>query len=79
MVLKDFTKKKNRQRPDWAYKYVCERNPKKYEIFTLDGGNTFLASIESFALNGRTYLSDGSKDGFKSAQEALDWINQEEQ
>jgi len=46
MDLKKFKLVKNKQRPDLCYAYEKKTNIRKYSIFTMNGGKTFLASVE---------------------------------
>jgi len=55
MDLKDFKLVKNRQRPDFCYSYELKQADKKFSIFTMDGGKTFLASREEKRLDNRFY------------------------
>jgi len=47
MNLKNFKIVKNRQRPDFCYAYemYSESKDRKFSIFTMNGGKSFLASI----------------------------------
>ena len=75
MKLSEFKKVKNRQSPEYMYKYVHKKDGVKTEIGTLNGGNSFFLSIESLALNGRTYLSDLWEGNLKSIEEVLFRLN----
>ena len=55
MDLKEFKRVKNRQRPDFCYAYEKKTSERKYSIFTMNGGKTFLASVEEPRLDGRWY------------------------
>lgn len=55
MYLKKFKLVKNRQRPDFCYAYELKTDERKYSIFTMNGGQTFLASVEEPRLDGRWY------------------------
>jgi len=55
MDLKKFKLVKNRQRPDFCYVYEQKTDERKYSIFTMNGGKTFLASVEEPRLDGRWY------------------------
>ena len=55
MDLKKFKLVKNRQRPDFCYAYEQKTDERKYSIFTMNGGKTFLASVEEPRLDGRWY------------------------
>ena len=72
MNLSDFKIVKNRQRPDLCYsyeKYNADKT-KKYSLFTMDGGNTFLASITSTNNSGKLVDTDFSEP-FNSKEEGL--------
>lgn len=73
-LLKDFKLVKNKQRPDFCYSYKQNIDDKKYEIFTMNGGKTFLASIEMLRLDGR-YYSEFSQE-FDSIEKCLDAFGQ---
>lgn len=63
MKLEKFKIVKNRQRPDFCYAYEMynEDKSKKFSIFTMDGGKSFLASINSAnMLNGHLTHTDFS-------------------
>lgn len=70
MNLKDFKLIKNKQCPDFCYSYENKINDYKYSIFTMDGGKTFMASIEKLNIDKR-YYSEFSKS-YNSVQECLD-------
>lgn len=55
MKLEDFELHRNRQRPDFCFNYEFKTKNRKYSIFTMNGGKTFLASIEEKRLNGKYY------------------------
>ena len=55
MNLKEFKLVKNRQRPDFCYAYEKKTPERKYSIFTMNGGKSFLASVEEPRLDGRWY------------------------
>lgn len=55
MDLKEFKLVKNRQRPDFCYAYEKKTPERKYSIFTMNGGKTFLASVDEPRLDGRWY------------------------
>lgn len=55
MNIKEFKKRKNRQRPDFVYGFTKKQGDLKYDIFTLNGGQTFLCSIDQKRLDGRYY------------------------
>lgn len=60
MKIQDFKLIKNRQRPEFCYMYKMYSGDTKYEIFTMDGGKTFLASIEIKRMDGK-FCSELSK------------------
>lgn len=69
MEIKDFKLVKNRQRPKFCYAYRMYNNNGKYQMFTMDGGKTFIASIESKTLAGN-YTTDFNKT-FNSIDECI--------
>lgn len=75
MKITDFKLIKNRQRPDLCYSYVKynEHKTEKYMLFTIDGGNSFLASIISTNNSGKLVDTDFSET-FKTIEEGLDAI-----
>lgn len=75
MELKNFKIVKNRVRPDFCYAYekYSDDKSEKYSIFTMDGGNTFLASVTSKNNLGKLVDTEFS-DKFNSPQEGLDGI-----
>lgn len=46
MKLKDFKIVKNKYRPEICYKYILKKDGLKFEIFTLNFGKDYLATIE---------------------------------
>lgn len=46
MTLNKFKLTTNKSRPSQCYNYTFKEDDMKYEIFTMDSGKTFLASIE---------------------------------
>lgn len=74
MELNEFTLIKNRVVPEFNYQYKKVKNGYKYQITTMDGGKSFLATIESKGEGGKRYYSDYSGN-FKSLDEALIAIN----
>ena len=70
MDLKKLKLVKNRQRPDFCYAYELKTDERKYSIFTMDGGKTFLASVEETRMDKRWY-SEFSETR-NSVQECLD-------
>lgn len=60
---------KNRQRPDMCYSYEKETEHRKYVLFTMNGGTSFLVSIKE--RNVRGYFTEDvfSKDGLSSVAE----------
>ena len=75
MKITDFKLIKNRQRPDLCYSYVKYNKHKteKYVLFTIDGGNSFLASIISTNNSGKLVDTDFSET-FKTIEEGLNTI-----
>ncbi len=73
MEITDFKLTKNKQRPEFCYCYKRYDADKKYEIFTMNGGVSFLASIESLTLKGN-YTPDFSKN-VVSIEDALFELN----
>jgi len=61
MDLKDFKLVKNRQRPDFCYSYEKKEKGRKYSIFTMNGGKTFLASIEELGMDKKWYSEYSEK------------------
>ena len=55
MGIENFKLTRNRQRPDFCYNYKMVNSGSKYEIFTMNGGKTFIASIEVKRSDGRYY------------------------
>lgn len=64
MELSNFKIIKNRQRPDSCYAYEMYNDDKtaKYSIFTMDGGESFLASVITANLNGKLVDTDFQKE-----------------
>jgi hypothetical protein len=46
MKLKDFKIVRNKDRPEMCYKYILKKDGFKFEIFTLNYGKDYLATIE---------------------------------
>lgn len=69
MKLKDFKLRQNKQRPDFCYGYEKNDGDRKYMIFTMNGGKTFLASVEEPRLDGRWYTE--FSEHHKSIDECL--------
>lgn len=76
MNLSEFKIVKNRQRPDFCYAYEKYNSDKteKYSLFTMNGGNSFLASVTSVNNLGKLVDTDFSET-FNTAQDGLDAIN----
>jgi hypothetical protein len=70
MNLKEFKLVKNKQRPDFCYAYEKKTDSRKYSIFTMDGGKTFLASVEEPRMDKRWYSE--FSETHNSVQECLD-------
>lgn len=49
MKLKDFKIDRNKERPEMCYKYILKKDGLKFEIFTLNYGKEYLATIEQHA------------------------------
>jgi len=73
MDLKEFKLVKNKQRPDFCYAYEKKTDSCKYSIFTMDGGITFLASVEEPRIDKR-WNSEFSET-HNSVQECLDALS----
>lgn len=56
MDLKEFELTKNRQRPEMCYGYTKKAGDLKFQIFTMDGGRSFLATIEKRRMDNRYYI-----------------------
>ena len=76
MEFKEFKIIANKQRPEYCYEYVKYDSEKtrKFSIFTMNGGKTFLASITSKNNLGKLVDTDYSEP-FDNLQSALDGIN----
>lgn len=70
MTLQEFKLVKNKQIPDFCYAYEKKSDSRKYSIFTIDGGKTFLASIEEPIMDKRWYSI--FSESHNSVQECLD-------
>lgn len=55
MKLEKFKLVKNRQRPDFCFSYEFKTDERKYQIFTMNGGKSFIASIDDLRMDGRWY------------------------
>jgi len=79
MNIQDFKLVKNRQRPDFCYAYEKYNNDKskKYSIFTMNGGRSFLASITSKNNLGKLIDTDFSET-FNTADESLEALAKKE-
>lgn len=75
MNLSEFKIVKNKQRPDFCYAYEKYNSDKteKYSLFTMNGGNTFLASVTSTNNLGKLTDTDFSET-FNTKEEALNAI-----
>lgn len=69
MELKEFKLVKNKQRADFCYSYEKKTDNRKYSIFTMDGGKTFLASVEEPRMDNRWYSE--FSETYNSVQECL--------
>lgn len=79
MTLENFKLVRNRQRPEFCFSYELKTDERKYQIFTMNGGKTFLASIEEPRMDGRWYSE--FSETFNSIQGCLnsfDIFNQNE-
>ena len=75
MNLKEFKLVENKQRPDLCYafeKYNQEKT-KKYSLFTMNAGKTFLASIVSANYQGKLVDTDFSET-FNTREQGLNAI-----
>ncbi|MBK8807787.1 MAG: hypothetical protein IPO21_14530 [Bacteroidales bacterium] len=70
MNLNEFKLVKNKQRPGFCYAYEKKTDSRKYSIFTMDGGKTFLASVEEPRMDKRWYSE--FSETHNSVQECLD-------
>lgn len=79
MDIQDFKLVKNRQRPDFCYAYEKYNNDKskKYSIFTMNGGRSFLASITSKNNLGKLVDTDFSET-FNTIDESLEALVKKE-
>jgi len=75
MNLSEFKIVKNRQRPDFCYAYEKYNADKteKYSLFTMNGGNTFLASVTSTNNLGKLVDTD-FLETFNTKEEGLNAI-----
>ena len=75
MNLSEFKIVKNIQRPDFCYAYekYNESKTEKYSLFTMNGGNTFLASVTSTNNLGKLVDTDFSET-FNTKEEGLNAI-----
>lgn len=75
MKIEDFKLVENKQRPNFCYSYERYNNDKtkKYSIFTMDGGNTFLASVDEKRMDGKFY--NEFSNTFTSIDESLKSFN----
>lgn len=49
MKLKDFEIVRNKERPDMCFKYILRKDGLKFEIFTMNYGKIYNATIEEHA------------------------------
>tara|TARA_R110002050_G_scaffold284603_1_gene433847 strand:- start:824 stop:1105 length:282 start_codon:yes stop_codon:yes gene_type:complete len=79
MNIQDFKLVKNRQRPEFCYAYekYNKDKSKKYSIFTMNGGRSFLASITSKNNLGKLVDTDFSET-FNSVDESLKALEEKE-
>jgi hypothetical protein len=76
MNIADFKLEKNRQRPDFCYGYKKSDGNRKYEIFTMNGGKSFLVSIEEKRMDGRFYSE--FSETFSTVDECLEALAKKE-
>ena len=69
MKITEFKLNKNRQRLEMCYSWVKSDGETKYSIFTMNGGQTFLASIEQKRMDGKFY--DEFSETFNTKEECL--------
>ena len=75
MSIHEFKLTKNKQRPDWCFSYEKRTaDGRKYSMFTMNGGKTFLASIEDLDFN--TQYRSVFSDHFRTVDECLEAFNQ---
>lgn len=76
MNLSEFKIVKNRQRPDFCYAYekYNENKTEKYSLFTMDGGQTFSASLTLRNNLGKLVHTE-SFETFSTKEEALASLN----
>ena len=75
MNIREFKLVENKQRPDLCYSFekYNEAKTKKYSLFTMDGGKTFLASVVSVNYQGKLVDTDFSET-FNTREQGLDAI-----
>ena len=75
MNLTEFKLVENKQRPDLCYSFekYNQDKTKKYSLFTMDAGKTFLASIVSANHQGKLVDRDFSET-FTTREQGLDAI-----
>ena len=71
--LEDFKIVKNRIMPERCYKYVLKQKSRKYEIFTLDGGAIFYATVDEPRLDKKWYTE--FRTTCLNVSEAIDYFN----
>lgn len=78
MIINEFKIVKNRQRPElcYAYEKYNKDRTKKYSLFTMDGGKTFLVSITSTNASGKLVDTDFVK--VASLEKGIDELNKQE-
>ena len=69
MEISEFKLKKNRMNPEKCYSYEKSDGLTKHSIFTMNGGKTFLASIQEKRGDGRFY--DEFSQTFSCKEECL--------
>ena len=73
MNLQQFKLVKNKQRPTFCYSYELKEAKRKFSIFTMNSGNTFLASIEEPRKDGRWYTE--FSETFSNENECIEAIS----
>lgn len=71
MKIEKFKLIKNKQRPDWCYKYELTNVDQRFVIFTMDGGESFHAYIEERVWHKPNTFYTVKEDMFKSIDECI--------
>lgn len=69
MKLQDFKLTKNRRLPNMCFSYEKKTDNRKYTIFTMNGGVSFIASIEYLRMDGNYYTE--FSEAFSSTNDCL--------